>query len=255
MDSVNNLLNRIDAWGQNFNPETNENQTWFKRNVATRFATVVVGSFLDITAMAKETFTVICVPPKFIVNTLIYISDSACLDSLDRKLPSTKNLFATMYRIAAYAIGVISSVVVGFWSPSFNFKIHYSLGLVRNINDNDQEIFSLLQQVEYDRKANDLQNDVSFSAQLKNSKIEAVENEILEKVITTQSDTLEQTKKLQELVEKEALDIAELVEDITLEKRGNQAEQDQIVDVKKNELDAACENAAKKVEENNKLKD
>ncbi|MBA3815856.1 MAG: hypothetical protein H0X29_04930 [Parachlamydiaceae bacterium] len=227
---VNNFLNRVEAWGNNFNPETFEEQGWCKKNVATRFATFFVGSVLDVTAVAKEALTAVCVPAKIVLNKISIISGSEGINSIERELPSTTSLFKTVYRVLAYALGAFSSLTLGVLSPSLNFRFHCYLGIAKNHIERDQEISSFLQQVEYDKKANDLLVQTSNSSSIaplevvyETSEEVPTECEVLEEVSTeyleeapteaecvfieeTSNETVETTKETLDVVEKTIVD-------------------------------------------------
>lgn len=152
MGSVNSVLNRINEWQQPINLETNEEQGWFKRNVASRLATVVFGSLLDANEMVKESFTLACVAPKAAIRKINLIAKSDRLDSADRALPSTNSIFSTAYRVVACAIGIFSSIVLGSISPSLNYKFHSFLGLAKGKADDD--VCSLIKEAQYERMCN-----------------------------------------------------------------------------------------------------
>lgn len=254
MDSINNLLNRIDAWGKDFNPETNESQSVFKRTVATRLATVFIGSILDITALAKEAFTAICVPTKKLLNKFKELSGSNCFDTVERNLPTTKNLSATMNRVAAYAIGAFSSVTVGIISPSANFDLHCNLNLARNVNQEAQEISALMQEIAYERKAKELleQSNLITTEQQENIQKEVTQiqdaiEEVKDKIATAECVIL---NEVAHEAEQFAEDMKQLASEISTDHHESEKhiEKDSASDLK-SELEAAAKAATAQAEQ------
>lgn len=143
MEPFNNVMNGINDWSLPRNPYTNEPQSFFKREVATRVATVTVGAPVEITAVAQNIFRAVTngvfIPLKIVVNVFSCISGSNSLDDLDDFLPKVQSFLKAVYRVVAYAIGTFSTFTLGFISPSANFKLHEALGLAENRRERDLE--------------------------------------------------------------------------------------------------------------------
>lgn len=127
MHALNSWMNRIDSMIHSVDQQGNP-PSLFKKSVLSRFGTVLVGAPLEVAAVAQN---IILAPvyavgavAKLAVKTVRCVSSAEFLRKMDQSLPSITDFIKTVLRIAAYAIGAISTAVVGFISPDFNFKAH-----------------------------------------------------------------------------------------------------------------------------------
>lgn len=147
LKSLNNFANNVD----NLNQPTH---SFVSRNIKTRALNLCVGVPLEVLAIAQNVavapFQAVGGVLKLAVKGLSYISKAALLNKLDQKLPSLRDFFCTTLRVIALAIGVFSSVVLGFvFSPAANFRLHEALGLVKN---EKKELYKMAVQEEETRR-------------------------------------------------------------------------------------------------------
>lgn len=157
MDPLNLVMNKVDNWSQKKVDETGFKH-WAKRNILTRATTVLVGVPLEIATVAQNALAVpfytAGVVAKLAVKTVRIFSSAEFLRKADEALPTLGQLVKTILRVAAYAIGTIFTLVLGFISPSANFRLHCSipyLNLAVNVRENAIKE-QLLQQLAIDEQ-------------------------------------------------------------------------------------------------------
>lgn len=237
---LNNLMNRVDGWGQPNNPETNEPQGVFKRVFATRAATVAFGVPLEVAAVAENVFKAtvkgIFIPVRLAVNTFSCLTGSEACEDCNDKLPKVKSFLRAVYRVAAYAIGTFFTLTLGFISPAANFKLHAALGLAENRRERDQETAASIAEAENARKAEEALRQAALKRQAElNLKVEQ------EKATTEASKKAEHDKAAAEAAKKAEEDkaAAEAAQKAQIQKAAIEAS-------KKAEQDKANAEAARK---------
>lgn len=133
MGPLNSFMNKMDEISQPINHITRVPQGAFKRHVLPSIGTPVVGTPLEVLAVAQN---IVTAPVQLAgaglnlaVRALTHISSAKCLRDFSEKLPTLSDFFRTLGRVVAYAIGTLFTATLGFFSPSANFKLHCAFGL------------------------------------------------------------------------------------------------------------------------------
>lgn len=138
MGPLNELMNKVDGWCQLAN-QAGEPQGVLVRYGVTRAVSVLGCAPLEIGAVAQNAVygfaQGIALPFQVLSNTFSWISGSECCDFISRgksTIELVSDLLATVYKVAAYAIGTASTVILGFAAPAANLSIHSRAGIFEN---------------------------------------------------------------------------------------------------------------------------
>ena len=156
MHALNNWMNRIDGWRHSVDANGNP-RSFFKKEILSRFGTALVGTPLEIAAVAQNIIaapiTAVGVVAKLGVKTVRCVTSAEFFKKLDNALPSLKDFIRTVLRVFAYAIGAFSTATIGFISPDLNFAAHCKVPFLHLAYNKQQQIDQAAVEVQRQRTA------------------------------------------------------------------------------------------------------
>jgi hypothetical protein len=218
MGPLNNLFNKVDGWCQPTN-QTGEAQSILVRYGSTRAVSVLACAPLEALAVAENAFNGLAqgvtLPFQFLANTFSCISGSDCCDFITRGKSTVEivsDFLATIYKVAAYAVGTVSTVILGFAAPAANLSLHSWAGLFDN---NRETAIAVLEaqkiQEQLEAEHEQLKKEITAKREAEDvvTKAEQEQQEVVKSALEQQA--IEAGAQKAEL-EKQAIEAAKLAE-------------------------------------------
>lgn len=135
MTPLNNLMN--------YSIQLSDSESFFKSRISSRVVMTTAGAPVEAVVAVYNAIKLPFETALFCVKipakaSALLITSNNLKDFADR-LPGPGNIFTTALKIVAYTLGAAFTLTLGFISPRANFKLHTSLGMIRDYKaENDR---------------------------------------------------------------------------------------------------------------------